>query len=157
MQLVKRQTVNPNKDYEGGQTVKSLFRKEKHYKIAFTEGAYLNEISKDECMKQCQAEDDCQSIIYNANKKATNTGQFNLNIETKYDVGLYFTCNDVVSKLWDYYEKILDYFLIFNKGSGDVVKYKDKNTIEIVEINEDESYWFWADTNIHSKNILQRF
>ena len=93
IQLVKRQPVNPARDYEGAQAVKILFRKEQHCKIAFTGGAQLNEISKDEFMKQCQAEDACQSITYEANKTATDTRQCNLNIKTKYDVRSYFTCN----------------------------------------------------------------
>ena len=155
IQLVKRQPVNPARDYEGGQTVKILFRKEQHCKIAFTGGAQLNEISKDECIKQCEAEDACQSITYKSSKTATDTGQCNLNIKTKYDVWSYFTCNDDVSKPWDYYEKIRDCFRIFNKGSGLVVKAKHENTVESAKINEDKSYWFWADTNIRSKRYPQ--
>ena len=155
IQLVKRQTVNSDRDYKSGQTVKILFCKEQHCKIAFTGGAQLNEISKDEFMKQCQAEDACQSITYEANKTATDTRQCNLNIKTKYDVRSYFTCNDDVSKPWDYYEKIRDYFRIFNKESGLVMKTKCENKVEFAKINEDKCYWFWADTNIRFKKYPQ--
>ena len=155
-QWSKRQNINPDEEYEGEQTVESLFREDRHCQISFSQGARLNNVSKQECMKYCLEEDDCQSVNYKVNRTAPNTGQCNLNIETKYVVGPYFTCNDNISAAWDYYEKIRDYFLIFNKESGRVLKAQDENTVVIAEKSEDECYWFWAGYEIHSKKYPQR-
>ena len=153
-QWVKRQDINPDEEYEGEQTVESLFGEELHCRILFPRGVELPDISKEECMKQCLEEDSCQSVTYKANNP--NTGQCNLNIETKYDVGQYFKCNDDLSTSWNYYERIRDFFLIFNKASGRVLKARDETTVELAEKNEDECYWFWAGAKIHSKKYPER-
>ena len=142
--------MNPDEEFENVQTVESMFVEEKYCKIMFSLGVRIFDISKEKCMKFCQENDNCKSVSY----KDANGGDHNtclLNTETKYEVGLFYASRTEISQKWNHYQQVKDYFLIFYKESGTIIKAKDKSSIDLTEKEGEDCFWFWTGLSIRSK------
>lgn len=122
-----RWSIDPVRDYEEGQVIESLFYGKRHCWFLFTVWIPFDDILREYFLKLCSVQRSCQSILFKESN--IDVGKCQLNTETVHDVpSSYFTWNDENSKSWDYYDRIPDYFLIFNKETGEIINGIDKTT-----------------------------
>ena len=176
--LVTKREAIPEDDYESGVTVESLFVEESNCRLLFSLGVQLEDYPEQKCLQQCLDQDSCLSLSFKhddgSNSKSRSSNEHNtdsgtsgdsgiqrsrdvrggtckLNTEAKYEAGLFYKCNEAVSDGWEYYEKVMDYFQIFNKESGQVLTVKDQTDIEMSSGSGNKTLWFWAGVNIRPK------
>ena len=155
-----------------------MFVKESNCRLLFSLGVQLEDYPKQKCLQQCLDQDSCLSISFKyddgSNSKSGSSNEHNtdsgtrgddgiqrnkdarggtckLNTEGKYEAGLFYKCSEPISDGWEYYEKVMDYFQIFNKESGQVVTVKDQTDIEMTSGSGNKTLWFWAGLNIRPK------
>lgn len=79
-----------------------------------------------------------------------------LNTGTKYEVRPFYLSRTEVTQNWNHYKKVKDFFLIFNKKSGTIIKAKDESSIDLTVKEREDCFCFWAGLSIRPKKYPEK-